>query len=84
VDLARELITQRILVNTVAPGSPHTDIPATAGAPNRPARVVARIPMGRLSEPAEVAEAILWLLSAPPPTPPARSCASPAVSDRAG
>jgi len=63
VDLARELITQRIRVNAVAPGAVHTDIHATTDAPNRPARIVSRIPMARLGEPEEVAEAIPWLLS---------------------
>ena len=63
VRLARELATQGIHVSAVAPGAVHTDIHATAGDPNRPARGVSRIPMARLGEPEEVAEAILWLLS---------------------
>lgn len=61
--LAREVADAGIRVNGVAPGSTLTDIHATAGEPDRPKRVQTRIPMRRLAEPAEIAEAILWLLS---------------------
>ena len=61
--LAREVATAGIRVNAVAPGSTLTDIHATAGEPDRPARVRDRIPMRRLGEPEEIARAILWLLS---------------------
>lgn len=61
--LAREVAAHGIRVNAVAPGSTLTDIHATAGEPDRPARVKTRVPMGRLGEPREIAEAILWLLS---------------------
>lgn len=61
--LARELADRGIRVNAVAPGSTLTDIHASAGEPDRPARVRSRIPMQRLAEPEEVAEAIVWLLS---------------------
>lgn len=37
--------------------------PATAGAPDRPARMAPGIPMRRSGTPEEVAEAVLWLLS---------------------
>lgn len=36
---------------------------AAAGQPDRPARVAARVPMGRVAEPQEIAAAVLWLLS---------------------
>jgi NAD(P)-dependent dehydrogenase (short-subunit alcohol dehydrogenase family) len=62
--LARELAPHGIRVNAVAPGSTLTDIHAAAGEPDRPARVRTRIPMQRLAEPDEIANAILWLLSA--------------------
>jgi glucose 1-dehydrogenase len=39
-----------------------TGIHAAAGDPERLERVVPRIPMGRVGEPAEVAPAIAWLL----------------------
>lgn len=61
--LARETAASGIRVNAVSPGSTLTDIHATAGEPDRPARVRSRIPMGRLAEPEEIAEAVLWLLS---------------------
>jgi len=61
--LAREMAEHGIRVNAVAPGSTLTDIHATAGEPDRPARVRKRIPLQRLAEPDEIAEAVLWLLS---------------------
>ncbi|HET8703444.1 SDR family NAD(P)-dependent oxidoreductase [Castellaniella sp.] len=61
--LAREVAGEGIRVCGVAPGSTLTDIHAAAGEPDRPARVAPRIPMGRLAEPAEIAETIVWLAS---------------------
>jgi NAD(P)-dependent dehydrogenase (short-subunit alcohol dehydrogenase family) len=61
--LAREVAEQGIRVNAVAPGTVRTGIHAAAGDPDRPARVAQRVPMRRVGEPEEVAEAILWLLS---------------------
>lgn len=63
IGLAKELAAAGTRVNAVAPGTAHTGIHAAAGEPGRPARVAARIPMGRAAEPAEIAEAVLWLLS---------------------
>lgn len=61
--LAREVAATGIRVCGVAPGSTLTEIHATAGEPGRPARVAPKIPMGRLANPQEVAETIVWLLS---------------------
>ncbi len=61
--LAREVASERIRVNAVAPGTVQTDIHAAGGDPERPARVAARIPLGRVGAPEEIAAAILWLLS---------------------
>lgn len=61
--LAKEVAPEGIRVCGLAPGSTLTDIHAAAGEPDRPARVAPRIPMGRLAEPAEIAEAIVWLAS---------------------
>lgn len=63
IGLAREEAEHNIRVCAVAPGSTLTDIHATAGEPDRPARVAPRIPMGRLAQPEEIAETIAWLLS---------------------
>ncbi len=49
-------------VNAVAPGLVRTGIHAAAGDPDRLARVVPRIPLGRVGEPDEIAPAIAWLL----------------------
>ena len=62
VGLAKELADQGVRVNAVAPGLVRTGIHAAAGDPERLERVVPRIPMGRVGEPAEVAPAIAWLL----------------------
>jgi len=61
--LAREVAGEGIRVNAVAPGTVQTGIHAAGGDPERPARVAGRIPLGRVGEPVEIAEAILWLLS---------------------
>jgi NAD(P)-dependent dehydrogenase (short-subunit alcohol dehydrogenase family) len=61
--LAREVASEGIRVNAVAPGTVQTGIHAAGGDPLRPARVASRIPMGRVALPEEIAAAILWLLS---------------------
>lgn len=61
--LAREVAKDAIRVCGVAPGSTLTGIHAKAGEPERPARIAPLIPMGRLAEPGEIAEAVLWMLS---------------------
>jgi NAD(P)-dependent dehydrogenase (short-subunit alcohol dehydrogenase family) len=61
--LAREVAAQGIRVNAVAPGTVNTGIHALAGDPGRPARIAPRVPMGRVGEPEEIAEAVAWLVS---------------------
>jgi NAD(P)-dependent dehydrogenase (short-subunit alcohol dehydrogenase family) len=61
--LAQEVAGRGIRVNGVAPGIVRTDIHAAAGEPDRIERVGPLVPMGRVGEPEEVAEAIAWLLS---------------------
>lgn len=63
IGLARETAAAGLRVNAVSPGTVHTDIHAMAGESDRPARVVSRVPMGRIGEPEEIADAVLWLLS---------------------
>jgi hypothetical protein len=63
IGLGKEVAAKGIRVNAVAPGTAYTDIHAAAGEPERPARVVSRVPMARIGEPDEIAAAVLWLLS---------------------
>lgn len=63
IGLGKELAAKGIRINAVSPGTVFTDIHAAAGEPDRPARVVTRIPSGRVGEPHEIAAAVLWLLS---------------------
>ena len=64
IGLAREVATEGIRVNAVAPGLIETGLHAANGAPDRLVRLTATIPMQRPGTPLEVAEAVLWLLSA--------------------
>jgi NAD(P)-dependent dehydrogenase (short-subunit alcohol dehydrogenase family) len=63
IGLAREVATEGIRVNAVAPGLIETDLHATNGEPGRIQRMTPSIPMRRAGQPEEVAEAALWLLS---------------------
>lgn len=63
IGLAREVAAEGIRVNAVRPGFIDTAIHASGGEPDRIDRVKAGIPLQRGGRPAEVAEAILWLLS---------------------
>jgi len=61
--LALEVAEAGITVNAVAPGTTATDRVLAARTPDETARVAAAIPLGRLGQPAEIAEAILFLAS---------------------
>jgi NAD(P)-dependent dehydrogenase (short-subunit alcohol dehydrogenase family) len=63
IGLAREVATEGIRVNAVAPGLIETGLHAANGAPDRLERLAATIPIQRPGTPLEVAEAVLWLLS---------------------
>lgn len=63
IGLAREVATEGIRVNAVAPGLIQTGLHAANGAPDRLDRLAATIPMHRAGTPLEVAEGVLWLLS---------------------
>jgi NAD(P)-dependent dehydrogenase (short-subunit alcohol dehydrogenase family) len=63
IGLAREVATEGIRVNAVAPGLIDTEIHAANGAPDRLARLAPTVPMQRGGTAEEVAEAVLWLLS---------------------
>lgn len=71
--LAQEVASEGVRVNAVAPGLVETGLHAAAGMPDRIDRMASLIPMGRAGSPAEIAEAVLFLLS------PAASYTSGAV-----
>ncbi len=64
IGLAKEVAAEGIRVNAVRPGFIYTDIHASGGEPNRVERVKGAVPMQRGGQAVEVANAILWLLSA--------------------
>jgi NAD(P)-dependent dehydrogenase (short-subunit alcohol dehydrogenase family) len=61
--LALEVAEHGITVNAVAPGTTATDRVLAARTPEETARVAAAIPLGRLGQPDEIAQAILFLAS---------------------
>jgi len=63
IGLAREVASEGIRVNAVAPGLIETDLHAANGAPDRPQRLAPTIPMQRPGTADEVANGVLWLLS---------------------
>lgn len=63
IGFAREVADDGIRINAVAPGVIDTEIHANAGDPGRPSRLAPTIPMKRVGQPEEVANAVLWLLS---------------------
>jgi NAD(P)-dependent dehydrogenase (short-subunit alcohol dehydrogenase family) len=64
VGLAREVASEGIRVNAVAPGLIETELHADNGVPDRLERLAPSIPMGRPGTPLEIAHGVLWLLSA--------------------
>lgn len=62
--LAKEVASEGIRVNAVRPGFIETGMHASGGEPGRIDRIKGSIPLRRGGQPEEVAEAILWLLSA--------------------
>ncbi|MGH6891121.1 MAG: SDR family oxidoreductase [Dongiaceae bacterium] len=61
--LGKEVAGEGIRVNGVRPGLIDTDMQDDTGMQNRIARLAPNIPIGRGGTAAEVAEAVLWLLS---------------------
>jgi NAD(P)-dependent dehydrogenase (short-subunit alcohol dehydrogenase family) len=78
VGLAREVATEGIRVNAVAPGLVETGLHAANGEPGRLQRMMPTIPMRRAGTPVEVAEGVLWLLS------PAASYTTGAILEMGG
>ena len=61
--LAKELATEGIRVNAVRPGIIDTEIHASGGQPDRARQLAPLVPMQRPGSSAEVAEAIVWLMT---------------------
>lgn len=64
VGLAKEVADEGIRVNAVRPGLIDTEIHASGGLPDRASQLAPSVPMKRTGSADEVANAILWLLSA--------------------
>lgn len=64
VGLAKEVALEGIRVNAVRPGIIETDIHASGGQPERAHQMAPMVPMHRPGSALEVAQAIVWLLSA--------------------
>ncbi|MEM9106687.1 MAG: SDR family oxidoreductase [Pseudomonadota bacterium] len=63
VGLAKEVGPLGIRVNAVQAGTVATDIHTTLGNPDRPKKVAAMAPLGRVATAQDIAEAVLWLAS---------------------
>lgn len=61
--LGLEVADRGIRVVAVAPGLVATDLHATTGDPERVERMAPQIPLGRAGQPAEIADAVAWLMS---------------------
>jgi NAD(P)-dependent dehydrogenase (short-subunit alcohol dehydrogenase family) len=62
IGLSREVATEGIRVNVVRPGVIDTKLHGRNGRPDRATDLAPTIPMHRAGQPAEVADAIIWLL----------------------
>jgi 3-oxoacyl-[acyl-carrier protein] reductase len=62
--LARELGPREITVNSVLPGATRTDVFANQQAAAIAAEFIARTPLGRIGEPADIADVVAFLTSA--------------------
>jgi len=76
--LAREAAEEGVRVNAVAPGLTETDMGVRDAPAGRTERVMPTIPLARLGQPEEIAEAVIWLLS------PAASYVTGAIMEVSG
>lgn len=63
IGAGKELRPLGIRVSAIRVGTTNTDLHAREGNPERPATVAAMTPLGRIAEPVDVAEAVVWLAS---------------------
>ena len=63
VGSGKELAPEGIRVNAIRVGTTNTRIHLEGGNPERPAKIAALTPMGRIAEPEDIARAALWLAS---------------------
>ena len=63
IGLAKEVAEEGIRVNAVRPGFIDTEIHQSGGEPDRMERIRPLVPMKRVGQAEEVADAIMWLLS---------------------
>ena len=64
IGLSREVANENIRVNCVRPGFIYTNIHVSGGEPDRVQQLAPSLPMQRGGNPDEVANAIMWLISA--------------------
>ena len=50
-------------MNAIRVGTTNTSIHTLSGNPDRPAKIAAMTPMGRIAEPEDIAQTALWLAS---------------------
>ncbi|XP_026488937.1 3-oxoacyl-[acyl-carrier-protein] reductase FabG-like [Vanessa tameamea] len=62
-NVARELAPHGVRVNSISPGPVRTDILSNAGVPKTMDEINYEIPLGRISDPNEIADLILFLAS---------------------
>lgn len=63
IGAGKELAPLGIRVNAIRVGTTDTTMHATGGNPDRPAKIAAITPMGRIADPSDIAQAALWLAS---------------------
>jgi len=63
IGLSKEVGPEGIRVNCIRAGTVNTDIHATSGNPDRPKMYAGIAPLGRVGEPDDIAETIMWLAS---------------------
>lgn len=63
IGAGKELAPEGIRVNAIRVGTTNTSIHALSGNPDRPAKIAAMTPMGRIAEPEDIAQTALWLAS---------------------